>query len=363
MPLRRGYVVGSLSRIPPFVARLMRKSHLRVDSPARSVLQRCCLQVGLFTLAATAFAADCARPGDRVLLVSTRSAGCTTDATRLAGGVHAAEYVSGRWNTSPFDSLIGSLDPTLPVVVYVHGNQIDSCDAPRRGRDVYRRLVRCAEDERPIQFVVFSWMSSKVKGLLRDYREKAARTRPVAWQLAWVLDRIPDGSRVGLLGYSYGARVSSGTGHLLAGGSLSGLRYDGCTTCGVTSMRAVFMAAAYDACWNGHRGYHRHALDQFETLLTTVNSRDPAMKYFKWVPLNDDPPALGGVGPRGLSSDQATRVRVQKVTASVGRSHDLYDYLAAPGLMRSAWRRLTYADVVIDSQLATTPTSETVATR
>lgn len=341
----------------------MRKSHLRVDDRLRSLLQLGCLQAAMFALVASAFAADGVRPGDRVLLVNTRPVGCTTDATRLAEGIHAAEFVDGRWNSAPFDSIIGSLDPSLPVVFYVHGNQIDSCDAPRRGRDVYRRLVLCAQDDRPIQFVVFSWISSKVKGLLRDYREKAARTRPVAWQLAWVLDRVPDGARVGLLGYSYGARVSSGTGHLLAGGSLSGLRYDGCTACGVTSMRAVFLAAAYDACWNSRRGYHRHALEKFDTLLTTVNPRDPAMKYFKWVPTNTDPPALGGVGPRGLDAERASRVRLQHVSGSVGRSHDLYKYLATPGLMRSAWRRLSFADVVNEPQLATQRASETVAQR
>ena len=265
--------------------------------------------------------------------------------------------------TTAFDALMGSLDPSLPVVFYVHGNQIDSCDAPRRGRDVYRRLTRCVSDDRPVQFVVFSWASSKVKGLLKDYREKAARTRPVAWQLAWVLDRLPSGTRVGLLGYSYGARVSSGTAHLLAGGSLSGLRYEGCTACRVASMRAVFMAAAYDACWNSRRGYHRNALDKIETLLTTVNPRDPAMKYFKWVPTYADPPALGGVGPKGLDAERAARVRLQQVAGSVGRSHDLYDYLAAPGLMRAAWRRLTYADQAVEPTLAAQPTSESVAQR
>ncbi|MEO0529338.1 MAG: hypothetical protein AAF266_02045 [Planctomycetota bacterium] len=341
----------------------MRTSHLRVTARAVHSLLRAGIPLVLFAVAATALAADCVRPGDRLLLISTRPVGCTTDAPRLAEGIHAAEYADGGWQTTPFDATVGSIDPTLPVIFYIHGNQIDSCEAPSRGRDVYRRLVRCAADDRPIQFVVFSWASGKVKGLLRDYREKAARTRPVAWQLAWVLDRLPAGSQVGLIGYSYGARVSSGAAHLLAGGSLSGLRYDGCTTCGVTSMRAVFMAAAYDACWNSRRGYHRHTLDKIDTLLATVNPRDPAMKYYKWVPSYGDPPALGGVGPKGLDAEQASRVRLKHVAGSVGRSHDLYDYLSTPGLMTSAWRRLTFSDAAPTPQLAAEPASDTVAQR
>ncbi|QDT70765.1 hypothetical protein MalM25_37210 [Planctomycetes bacterium MalM25] len=301
------------------------------------------LAVPLLALVAAADAADCVRPGDRLVLVSTRPVGCTTDAERLAEGVFAAERAEGRWVATPLGEALGSLDPAQPIVFYVHGNQIETAAARRRGRHVYQRLIRCGDD-RPVQFVIFSWCSGKVPGLVKDYRVKAARTRPVAWQLAWVLDRLPSGSRVGLLGYSYGARVSSGASHLLAGGSLSGLAYPGCSACGVSSMRAVFLAGAYDACWNATRSYHGRALDKIDTLLVTLNPRDPAMRYFRFVSKHSNPTALGSFGPRGLNAEQAARVRLMPVASAVGKSHDLYDYLGAPGLMSSAWRRLTFAD-------------------
>lgn len=312
-------------------------------SPPNHQLARPLVGAMLFLLvAATTAVADCRRPGDRVLLVSTRPVGCSTDPTRVAEGIFAAEHAGGRWNPVALDALIDSLDPTLPIVVYVHGNQIDASNARRRGRDVYRRLVRCA-DERPLQFVVFSWCSSKVPGLLKDFRVKAERTRPVGWQLAWLVDRMPAGARIGMLGYSYGARVTSGAAHLLAGGSLSGLSLERCGGCDPVRLRAVFMAAAYDADWNSPRRYHGRSLNAIETLLSTVDPRDPAMKYYKWVPRLNDPPAMGGVGPKGLTRSQAARVRLMTVTSSVGKSHDLYDYLEAPGLMPAAWRRLTFA--------------------
>ncbi len=297
--------------------------------------------------------ADCVRPGDRVLLVSTRPVGCTTDPARLAKGVTAAERADCRWNATDFSAAMASLDPTLPIVFYVHGNQITASEARRCGLDVYTRLVRCAEDDRPIQFVVFSWCSDKVPGLLKDFREKAARTKPVGYQFAWVISRLPQGSHVGLIGYSYGARVCSGAAHLLAGGSLGGLTLGAdCPACGVASVRAVFLAAAYDACWNSPRAYHGLALNRIDTLLSTTNPIDPAMKYYKWVPINSKPPAVGGVGPRGLSREQAARVRLMPVANSVGRSHDVYDYLAAPGLMRAAWRRVAFADVSLEPEAA-----------
>lgn len=269
-------------------------------------------------------------------------------------GVEAAERVDCQWLAAPFESAMASLDPTRPIVVYVHGNQLSASEAKRCGLDVYERLVCCAEDDRPIQFVVFSWCSDKVPGLLRDFREKAARTKPVAFQFAWMMGYLPEGSRVGLIGYSYGARICSGAAHLVAGGSLGGLSLDAdCPACGVASVRAVFLAAAYDACWNAPRAYHGMALDRIDTLLSTTNPVDPAMKYYKWVPLEAKPPALGGVGPQGLTREQAARVRLMPVANSVGRSHDVYDYLAAPGLMRAAWRRVAFADAPIEVEAAT----------
>ena len=162
----------------------------------------------------------CDRQGDRILLISTRPVGCSTDAATLANGVLACEKLSGKWSESTAESLLGSLDPTLPTIFYVHGNQISACDARKRGLDVYRRLVCCACDDRSIQFVIFSWCSDKIRGPLHDFRVKAARTRLIAGQLAWAVNQTPADAQVGLLGYSYGARVITGATHLLGGGSL-----------------------------------------------------------------------------------------------------------------------------------------------
>ncbi|TWT46824.1 hypothetical protein [Botrimarina hoheduenensis] len=303
--------------------------------------------LGLFAalLYAPLAAAEALRAGDRVLLVSTRPVGCATEAATLATGVEGAEY-TGCWNAVDAPATLATLDPSTPTIFYVHGNRIEPSDARVRGLAVYRRLVACAADDRPIQFVIFSWCSEKERGLLRDYRVKAARTRPVAWQLAWTIDRLPASTPVGLLGYSYGARVCSGTAHLMGGGSLSGLTYSPSTECAGCRrpLRAVYLAAAMDACWLSPRSYHGQALERLESLLVTLDPRDPAMKFYKFVPRLADPPALGDVGPQGLDAAYAARVCTLNVASAVGHSHDLYRYLAAPGVMPAAWRRLTFAD-------------------
>jgi hypothetical protein len=127
-------------------------------------------------------------------------------------------------------------------------------------------------------------------------------------------------------------------------------------------MRAVFLAAAYDACWNAPNAYHGLALHRIDTLLSTIDPVDPAMKFYRLVTLDKRTPAVGGVGPRGLSREQAARVKLMSVANSVGRSHDIYDYLAVPGLMRAAWRRVAFPDVAIEPEVVTTETAATEAT-
>ena len=296
------------------------------------------------SLSTSAAFADCAgRVADRILLVSTRPVGCSTDCSCLSANSYAAEKILNKWVEKDATLLLASLDPSIPTVVYVHGNQIDANGARKRGLDVYRCLTRFACDERPIQFVVFSWASTKVPGLLRDYREKAARTRPVAAQLAWVVNQVPEGAPVGVIGYSYGARVSSGAAHLLAGGSLNGLQL--CETTLKRPMRAVFLAAAEDACWIAPGRYHGMAMYQLDSLLVTCNPKDPAMRFYKFVSKTGKPTALGYAGPKGLTAGMSSQVRTFNVSGSVGRSHDLYRYLNASGVMRATWRRLTFSDL------------------
>lgn len=294
------------------------------------------------------------RTGDRILVINTRPVGCSTSPERLATDAKAAERIDGVWQQSTPCELLGTLDPTIPTVVFIHGNQIDAPYARQRGMDAYRRLVRCADD-RPIQFVIFSWCANKKRHLLIDYRIKAARTRPVGWQLAWTLNQMPDGAPVGLLGYSYGARIASGAVHLLAGGSLSGL------TLAETSprpLRAVYLAAAFDACWLAPGQYHGLAAHRLDSLLVTTNRQDLAMKYFKHLSKGYAPTAMGAVGPLGLDAATASRIYKQNVAGSVGRSHDLYKYMAAPGLMRNAWQQLSYANAAAE-EVASAPTLAT----
>lgn len=287
------------------------------------------------------------RSQDQIVLLSSRAAGCTTNADRLSNCLRYSSFdvvdESGyrEWRRGETSEFFAWNEPGVPTILFFHGNQVAANEAAGEGLLVYRALVRSACDERPIRFVTWSWPSEKTGGPLRDVREKAARTCPVAWQAAWVIDRLPPDLQLSLLGYSYGARIASGSAHLLAGGNLSGLQLDERVNPERPPMPAVFIAAAMHANWLGEGQCHGLAMQQIDRLYLVNNSCDPAMRYYHLSTTNGNPQALGLCGPTCISPDAAARIQQCNACGYVGKSHDLCRYVASRQVMGTAWEYLT----------------------
>ncbi len=96
-----------------------------------------------------------------------------------------------------------------------------------------------------------------------------------------------------MIGYSYGARIASGALHLLGGGDMSGLKLGQRIHSERRSIRAVYIAAAFDATWMQPNGYHGQALSQIDQLMLLNNRGDPAMRFFRMTVKKKRPLALG----------------------------------------------------------------------
>ena len=283
-------------------------------------------------------------------MVNVRPLGCSTDTSLFAERIQAlrcqpAEATRlGEWSPVPLEEVIASVDGSAPTIVFVHGNRVESCEIRPRSLWAYSKLLEAGCDDRPIRFIVFSWPADEVDGLLRDTRIKAARTKPAGFQLAWLLNQTDPQAPLGLLGYSYGARIVSGATHLLAGGSLGRLSLPGCSACADRPTRAVYMAPAFDANWLARGGYHSLSLHLTDSILMATNRRDPAMKFYPLLNPQSRPQAMGYEGPTSLPRELRYRVRLMDVAAPVGRHHDMCEYMSVRGFMTNAWRRLTFAD-------------------
>jgi hypothetical protein len=281
---------------------------------------------------------------DEIFVVNVRPAcgSCSPEILRKTVAVETYtscdEVGHRRWMHSDLDSFVAS-DPSVATIIFINGNQITPSDAMSEGLTVYRRLIRFGCDAPKIRFVIFSWPSAKVPGLLNDVRVKAARTGPAGCQLAWLIDQMPAETPVSLIGFSFGARIITGGLQILAGGNLGGsLALQERVHPDRPPMNVVLIAAALHAHWLGTGQHHGLAMTQVDRMLLLNNCQDRAMVYYDWLtPGRGGPQALGLRGPTCIDSEGASKIRQRDMSGYVGAQHDLMLYLCGSGPLSQIW--------------------------
>lgn len=278
-------------------------------------------------------------PSDEVWLLSTRSIGTKCDPRAMASGIRCEQRLAdGRWQRRSWDATLAALEKPMPTVIYVHGNRVDNGVDKSHGLGFYRWLAARKGAEAPLRYIIWSWPSSQIRGRIKDYEVKAARTQPCGWQLAWAIDQLPTTSPVALVGYSYGARVTTGALHILGGGSLGKLELAHRAHPDRPPVKVALVAAAVTAQWLRPEGYHGKALSQAATMVLVNNQLDPAMRFYPISPMGNGASALGYAGVPGRDSlgDLGRRIHSVDLTSSVGRHHALSVYLSTSSVFGQA---------------------------
>ena len=315
----------------------------------------CCLAAAAIVSSAAAAEAGAAdthgnvfcngvRLQDEIVVVNIRNLCGCCDAEKFREGLVIENYAvcddTGyrRWQPSDLPGFL-AFNPSVPTVIFVHGNQISPGDAKCEGLAVYRRMILHGCAAPPIRFVILAWPSSQISGLLRDVRVKAARTGPAGFQLAWLIDQMPAETPVSLVGFSFGARIITGGLHVLAGGSLGGsASLSEHVHPNRPPMSVIMMASALHSHWLAEGQYHGLAMTQVSRLCLINNCDDPAMKYYDFIePGRGGPQALGLCGPTCIGREYARKIVNRDVSGCVGAEHDLMRYVCAPGDAGLMW--------------------------
>jgi len=269
------------------------------------------------------------RTSDQIWLVSTRGIACVNGSL----GWSTARYDAGYWKGSDDNAFSASDDQETVTVIYIHGNRMDSAGAESRGLGIYRELVDDPSVGK-VRFVIWSWPSDQIRGPFKDVRSKAARSDDEAYLLARFLAPIPETRRVGLIGFSYGARIISGSLHILGGGEVVGR---GLESGGRANYRVVFWAAGVQNDWLLPDNVHSKALPLGEKWLNFSNRCDSVLRRFHRVDPCDDSPGLGYTGLAGkeqLPADLAARYEDLDVAHLVGNDHRSEPYFFNDEIIR-----------------------------
>jgi hypothetical protein len=317
----------------------MRSIFLTRGEPCRAQLRWHVALAAVVIIACGAVAPASASAGgvrdqDEVLLVNVRPVGCCCDPATLADGVQIESYESAdesghrQWRTSNLASVVAA-DPSVSTVIFVHGNRLTNWDAKCEGVAAYRRVARHVADDAPIRFVIFSWPAAQISGPLKDVRVKAARTRPAGCQLAWFIDQLPAETPLTLVGFSFGARIVTGSLNILGGGSGGPAELQHPSR---HPVNAVLLAAALNSDWLCPGHCHGRAMSVVKEMVLVDNCEDRAMKYYHFSTTNGRPQALGLCGPTCIDPAGAAKIVELNVGRYVGSEHNLFCYLSAPGV-------------------------------
>jgi hypothetical protein len=301
------------------------------------------------------------RPQDQLWAVSTRHLGCGCAATQEPSWrVWRYDHAAKQWVTATAAEFYETDSADVVTTFYIHGNRIDHCQAFSDGMDVYFQLAGKLDIERPVRFVIWSWPSSQIKGPLKDVRAKAWRTDADGYYLARFLADMQPEVQVGLLGYSYGARIITGAMHLLGGGSLAGKSVPPGER---PVIRAAFWAAALHNHWLLPGHYHGQALTTLDRCFVTYNCCDPVLSRYHWLEKCGNPVAMGYSGVYGrnlLPPELNSRLEEMNVTCLVGGTHDMRPYLYSLPIQNRTreyvlWHELDEARPAAQALAAATP--------
>ena len=278
------------------------------------------------------------RPQDSLWMISTRHLEPADTQEPQIEQFRFLRYQTNRWQLSDASALLE--DARARTVIYVHGNRIDWATSSQRGWDAYQALLRHADDPPPVRFIIWSWPSDRQGGPRQDAQTKAERTSTESYFLARFLTHLPPDTPLGMFGYSFGARILSGSLHLLGGGSLCDYRLAREDRPQTPAWGVALSAIAMDRSWWLPGGFHQQFSQPETNLLLQYNPCDPVLKLFPRSEPRPRQPALGYTGfPwTGQLGEQAARLEQQNVAAAIGRSHEEQRYFAAAAVMQEVAR-------------------------
>lgn len=293
------------------------------------------------------------RAGDQLWVVCTRHLGCSAVTEELPD-YRVQYFAQGAWHPSETPKFLKHDDPSLPTVVFVHGNRYSTSDAIQSGWEAYHALTRKLPEGQHVRFVVWSWPSDKDGGPIRDARAKVSRTLVEGYYLARLITRINPNVPTSVVGYSFGGRVALGAIHLTGGGQLAGRVLPEMHEGEAAMFRVALLAAGAedDGLMPGAR--FEMAMSRTDHLLNLYNPCDPVLKRYRVVSKCEKPIAMGYTGVYGTSqlSGADARITERDVSGVVGKSHNEDGYFCSEMVMQQVRELVLGGPVVLSAKVA-----------
>jgi hypothetical protein len=264
-------------------------------------------------------------------LISTRHLGCNNHADR-SSELRYWQYQTATksWESKTVTDWQATAATPTPTWFMIHGNRANHQESTNYGWNFSQQLLRYGAPTGPLRVVIWSWPSDQIHGALDDVRSKAARTPTESILLAQLISQLPSETPVSFVGHSFGARITTGTLHLLGRGSLQGYVLPA-ESAVPTKMQAALSASALHSTWLLPGAAHGNALSVAQQIVFINNSCDPALKRYRFIDCTK-PSAVGYTGAQLTAAQQALVIQ-RDACSCLGKTHDYHDLYRSCSLM------------------------------
>lgn len=257
--------------------------------------------------------------------LDTRTAGCNIERAQAYRSAGCGQPWNCATAADAFTALSADAgDPNVFTLIYVHGNRSTLQTGLDAGVKIHNAVKPYLQPHERLRLLTWCWPSDEIRGQLKDIRYKAQVSEGQFGLFADTLCRLPANARVGVIGYSYGARIALGALAQIAQRRRSGKPSP------APSPRMVLWAAALNAAWMAPGGRLSCSVEALDRLLVVRNTCDPALRnYFIVEGHHRGVRALGEVGfPWGCPA--AEKCQELDGSGHLGNNHDVDNYLRSP---------------------------------
>lgn len=186
----------------------------------------------------------------------------------------------GQGRVATISEFLASLSPQLPVCFMMHGSFVD-WETVRQDSWQTNRWLRSGAPHMPVHVVFFTWPSDDTPRIWLpiDVHILGRRAARHGFYVAELISMIPNDHPISLVGHSHGARMVASTLHVLGGGQVENVAFQG-GPYQQHRLRAVFAAAAFDHNWLNPGQIYDHAIHRPEGILNLMNRRDLALGFY-----------------------------------------------------------------------------------
>ena len=269
-------------------------------------------------------------PQNEIWLVNARTASWTNPNEQEFQKIQISRLneFSGCWEKSSFDEFFESYEPDVPTVVLIHGNLFTLSDSITSGCQFSRAVLNGGH----FRLVIWAWPSDKIPGIRPDVQTKAFYSEIQGNYLARFLRRFSDGSKVGLVGFSFGARmIGEAVRRCYVNGSFP------------VKLSVLLLAPAMDQYSVLPGGKYGTMFYAAEKSMLIYNPTDRALRYYPkmYQRGHGGPQALGreSVSLSALPIDVRAKIKAIDVSGISGRQHSFNVYFTSSSL-NSKMRKL-----------------------